>query len=194
MLNFNFSDWTPSARSALSHMSSLQCLQVNFIKDCTKTDEILRHVFQLPNLTELFLSGPTDAGFRHMSTMRNLEVLNLSEGKQITDDGLKHLVALQNLRSLCLLECGRVTDKGLKHVAALRGLGDLCLQSSKITNAGLNHLAGLKKLDSLHLFSCKSITKKGLRRLVVCLPSLSSLELTECRVEQSEVDEILYSM
>jgi hypothetical protein len=53
----------------------------------------------------------TDQGLRHLSALREVEVLVL-QGSNISDEGLKHLEGLTSLRKLWLI-CPRVTPEGV---------------------------------------------------------------------------------
>lgn len=102
---------------------------------------------------DLGLSGVTDNGLRHLAGLKNLTSLNLSgyagSGK-VTDAGLEHLAALPSLAKLDLAGSG-VTDAGLKRLADFPSLTSLKLTDTRITNAGVQHLAGLKNLKELSL-------------------------------------------
>ena len=154
---------------ALAHADSLDLHAVTINKDLIE--------FINKNCPSVKLIGlpfaTTDETLKHLKGLPNLTSLDLSFCDQITDAGLKHLKDLPNLTSLNLSGCWRITNAGLEHLKSLTNLTSLDLRDcSKITDAGLGHISGLTNLTSLELGWCDQITNDGVNWLKKHLPNL----------------------
>jgi internalin A len=90
----------------------------------------------------------TDEGLAGLSRDKLLQRLYCFKPR-ITDAGVKHLVSLRSLQKLELLRVPELTDAMLAHLAGLTGLEEINLSGASITGSGLVHLAGLVNLKSL---------------------------------------------
>src|SRR5262245_17073757 len=99
------------------------------------------------------LPGVTDETLRALAPLQNLTVLYLI-GAKVTDAGLKELAPLKSLAALSLSDT-QVTDVGLKELAPLKNLTYLNLYGTKVTDAGLEELVALKNLTILNLYGTK---------------------------------------
>ena len=128
----------------------------------------------------------SNAGLRHLHTLNNLRVLNLSR-TQVSDGGLHHLRKMKQLRELYLVNV-KISGKGLVHLKALNNLRVLNLRSTEmndaklaavknfkslqvlsladtpVRNRGIAHLKSIKTLRRLYL-GRTAISNKGLRHL-----------------------------
>lgn len=130
------------------------------------TDEGLRHIGSIPNVTELQLNncgGITDAGLRHLAGLKHLGALYLSHTEKVGGAGLAHLRSLDRLK-LIMLDEAKVTDAGLAGLAALDQLESLELSYTPITDEGIGQLGRMRSLGFLGI-SSTSITDAGLAKL-----------------------------
>jgi hypothetical protein len=99
----------------------------------------LRHLARLPHLRriDLYGTGVTDAGLKHLEKLTELEVLEVN-GK-VTDAGLMYLRNLTELRELYLYGTD-ITDAGLEHLTRLKRLRVLDLTATDVSAAGLAEL------------------------------------------------------
>ncbi len=86
------------------------------LRDCKIIDADLKHLKELPDLTDLELRGTpiTDAGLAHLKGLTKLEDLNLYD-TTVGDAGLEHLKGLKKLRFLMLKQTN-VTDAGFAKI------------------------------------------------------------------------------
>src|SRR5687767_14024302 len=87
----------------------------------------------------------TDNGLSHLSTLINLNTINLNyfsiiidnlnslnlTGSNISDNGLTHLLTLINLKKLNLESCLKITDNTLSHLSTLININTLNLAQTK---------------------------------------------------------------
>jgi Leucine-rich repeat (LRR) protein len=141
------------------------------------TDEGLKHLAGLKNLSKLDLAGTevTGAGLKHLTNLRELGL----QHTKMTDAGLETIAGIKSLTTLNL-EFVQVTDAGIKHLAGLPNLTDLNLVNTQVTDAGLVPLAGVTTLTSLAL--PRGVTDGGLKRLAP-LKNLTTLDLSTTQVK-----------
>ncbi|HEX5399769.1 MAG TPA: hypothetical protein VFY06_12065, partial [Verrucomicrobiae bacterium] len=109
--------------AALNVVSQIQTLRDLSVKECGVTDDGMRSLEGMTQLTALSLGGNqiTDVGVKFLAGLTNLQQLDLSQTMwvqshmQISDEGLKYLSNLTALRDLSLGGLANVTDDGLKH-------------------------------------------------------------------------------
>ncbi|MFN0052091.1 MAG: PQQ-binding-like beta-propeller repeat protein [Planctomycetales bacterium] len=196
---------TRVSENGLRHLAPIRTLAALDLEVCEGiTDAACDLLAQMRQLQALVLKKTgferariTDAGVQRLTTLADLEHLNLS-GNSITNQGLAHLGAMHRLRNLDLsltaisdqgLESLRslteldeldllysegfagplVTDAGLESLAALTGLTRLNLTGGGITDAGLSRLHALKHLAMVQLVHTR-VTEEGIRRLQAALP------------------------
>ncbi|HEX4145096.1 MAG TPA: M56 family metallopeptidase [Pirellulales bacterium] len=149
------------------------------------TDEGLKTVGELTNLTNLDLSGNklSDAGLIHLQKLSRLEGLSL-DNTGITEQGLKNLEPLQSLQRLRLYTGHNVTDVGAAYLAKLKSLRRLN-ENLKVTDAGLALLATLPKLETLDLIDSK-LTAEG-TRLIAGMKSLQWLHFQRCPIDDEQL-------
>ena len=165
------------ARSALGDDFFAEITMVSFVVPFLSgpsseniDDRVLQNLSSLPRLEMLNLEGCdqfTDAGLRHVSGLRHLRDLRLSETK-VTDKGLDALRGLRELKHLSL-EQTAVTDAGLANLASLKQLEELWLMDTAVTNACIEHLAKLTNLQKLDL-DFTYLTPEGVKKLRLALP------------------------
>lgn len=139
-------------------------VDVALVKNESVTDEGLAHLSGLKHLLVLRLSetGITDNGLPCLSGLAGLPVLDLSYTK-VTDAGLKHLKGLKGLKQLDLANT-KITDAGLSYVRKLSELQFLGLYATGVTDAGIKTLSSLKNLQFLGLYGTK-VTDVGVAKL-----------------------------
>ncbi len=148
-LTFEGDHLDDEAMAPLSALSNLQMLEIGVrpYESNSVTDAGLAHLAGLHELTYLGIhafEGVRGPGLRHLSDLRNLEVLELSY-TNVDDDSLKHLSDLSVLRTLSLQKT-RITDAGLAHLARLPALHTLDLRQTSVTPEGIEALADFPSL------------------------------------------------
>jgi hypothetical protein len=85
-------------------------------------DAAMEHIGRIRSLTHLFLSGTAvgDAGLARLSTLENLEYLQIENCPNVTDEGLTQLSQLPRLQTLFVGGCPHVTDEGVARLQAAR--------------------------------------------------------------------------
>lgn len=113
------------------------------------TDADMRHLSTLKNLLllELRFNPVGDAGLAHLANLSELKRLDLAE-TNITSAGLAHLSRLSNLEWLYLNRC-EIDDDGLQYLKDLHALKHLGLYGTRVTDAGLSHLKELTSLEQI---------------------------------------------
>jgi hypothetical protein len=126
---------------------------------------------------DLWGTGVTDAGLKHLKRMTRLRHLHISDARRpvrrgvpapappppVTDAGLTHLAELTQLETLSLVGLP-VTDAGLDALKDLPALTSLSLLRTRIQGTSLARLKSLPQLSSLFLGN-SPITEDGLRTL-----------------------------
>jgi Leucine-rich repeat (LRR) protein len=112
----------------------------------------------------------TDAGLRHLSGLKGLEILDLRD-TWTGDDGLKHIAGLARLKVLHLSGT-QVTDDGLADLERMQNLQWLSLSRTAVTDAAVDHLRCLHKLKRLDLYNT-DMTEDGIAELRLALPELN---------------------
>lgn len=129
------------------------------------------------------LSG---AGMAEIAKLTQLEHLRI-RGSSIGDDGLKALSTMPNLRVLNLPQ-GKFTDAGLAQLKLLPKLQMLRIGSPQVTDEGIATLKDFPSLRRVHLIDIP-ITDRGLADLQ-SIPKLESLYLDGANISDAAVDEL----
>jgi hypothetical protein len=194
--------------AALEAVSRVPTLRELSVGECGTTDEGVRHLEAIPQLTHLALEQEgrlTDAALASVAKLKRLRHLCLSSyvgtvsyGRMhFTPEGLRQLASLQELVVLWLpghapsanlfpfpkltaLSVGEVDDTAATRIAKCRSLRQLELVYSGITNDGLKAIATLPGLRRLSL-SSTVITDAGMVHLKA-LPHLEHVELRATEV------------
>jgi hypothetical protein len=170
---------TQATDRGLKQLRSIAGLEALYLWDATRvTDAGIAHLTALRRLKVLHISNSrmTDAGLAHLKGLGTLEVLSL-QGNHFSDAGLAHVAGLTHLKTLCvgLGDC-RITDAGLVHLRGLAGLQLLDLQHSRVTDEGLMQLKGLPKLTELWLGEQNdSNPPERIERLKAAMPGLKTI-------------------
>lgn len=129
----------------------------------TITDAGLARLAQRSAIRELDLRGNknlTDAGMKHVASIRGLESLNVGE-TAVGDDGIA-LLAGCNLTYFGGWYT-KVGDRGVGVLAAMPAMKQLQLKGcSNITDNGIAKLAPMRNLWMLHISKCPAITDKSI--------------------------------
>ncbi len=157
--------------------SELKSVEAIDIVNATNVDGIPQALGELPQLKRItfYRSNVRDADLAHLSSLRNLESLDLKR-TTISSRGLVHIRPLLSLKKLSIGEDpSKITDDGIEHLAGLINLEELDLSRSNITDAALVHLKNLKNLKSLSMREVR--VNEGLQHLGE-LPNLERLDLS----------------
>ena len=119
-----------------------------------------------------------EQALKHISRggLRGLQVLSLSECRNVTDMGMRKLTELRYLRKLNVLGCIKIEDEGVKSIGAnFPYLEELDLGGTSTTINGLQELVNnAKHLKSVFIKGCKRLNVSDdqilLRRKISCTP------------------------
>lgn len=89
----------------------------------------------------------------------------------VADADLEILSTLTDLQSLNLDGSAHLSDAGMEHLKGLKNLRFLSLAFTPITDAGLKPLHDLANLQTLNLWSCR-VTDQGVKELQEKLPKV----------------------
>lgn len=123
------------------NLKKLDHLESIYLEYNTITDEGIKNLTNLKQLTLCDAIGITDEGIKYLT---NLTALSLHFDTSITNRGLQ---SLTNLEYLSLYANDSITDEGIKSLTKLRSLQ---LANKNITIAGLIGLKNLEKLKLCH--------------------------------------------
>ena len=136
-------------RGNATNISNLACLEILQFDGTMVSDDILNEISMLPSLRILRASNMNLDDLKFLSSLTQLEDLNLSENTIY--DSMHHLEALTRLRRLDLSDTG-MTDQGLIHLEYLFNLEELNLRWNYfITGMGVENIAHLTELKFLDL-------------------------------------------
>ncbi|KAL7542512.1 hypothetical protein ACHAXR_011846 [Thalassiosira sp. AJA248-18] len=150
------------------------------LADTDISDAAMSKIAQFKHMRHLslFYCNISNRGLRHLSSMKNLEVLNL-DSREIGDEGCKYIRSLP-LKTLDLFS-SRVTDLGCVFLSKIKTLTSLELCGGGIGDLGCAHLATISNLTSLNLSQNESITNRGAASLAA-LTNLKALNLSNTHV------------
>ncbi|MBI4729460.1 MAG: hypothetical protein HY775_08165 [Acidobacteria bacterium] len=180
-------------------------------KGCGLCDQDLERLSRFSGLKLLGLAGNAigGPGLRHLSAMRDLEILMVqgnplttlaglgdlpslrvlwASGRSLGSDGLRELWRLQGLTSL-VIQHSLLDDDAAPHIGRLIALRELNLAHAPLGDGGLAALADLSELRVLSLAGTK-VTGEGLRRRAGSWMSLQVLNLASVDVG-SEVEDLV---
>ena len=106
----------------------------------------------------------------------------------IDNNFLEHLAMFTNLKKLNLSN-NRFDDEGLNSVGKMKNLSSLNLYYNKVTPLGLRKLKGLN-LTTLNV-SCTFLENEGLSVILDLFPSLESLEVRACKIDENALPYLL---
>lgn len=123
----------------LLHLDNCSELEILGLENCRVSDDLIRRLPSFKNLSELSLSGVSDADLATIGQLKGLTRLSV-EGAGITDAGVARLRELQGLESLSLMHT-QVSDASIPQLCELAKLQRLYLQHTQVTEEGA---AGLR--------------------------------------------------
>jgi Leucine-rich repeat (LRR) protein len=156
----------PIGPAVLEPIAQIGTLQRLDLRSCRKlTDASFRHLGRLTNLQslELYDTVISDAGLAHLVGLSRLEELDLN-ATRVSDKGMALLKAFPDLRRLSIGGKTAITDAGLAHLKHMTKLEMLELREGAFSDAGLHHLQGCSVLKLLYAAGTK-IVGPGLRHL-----------------------------
>lgn len=141
-------------------------------------DDIFTYLQYFPNLTSLDISecrNITDTGIERLAKIP-LTKLYLKGCEKVTDAGIAYL---KDMPLTLLSPCINITDTGLKFLENMP-LMELNLNGChQVTDAGIPFLP--KDLTTVSLQGCYQVTDTGLQHLLENLPTLTVLNISQCR-------------
>lgn len=157
-LNLNYTKATGASLDVLAG-APLQTLSVSQFDDTAAA-----HLRLFPELRELTCrdAALTKVGLAHFAGLRRLDLLDLSNARQLTDDGFAPLAKLAGLRRL-IATGTNLGDQGVRHLAALNLLTELHLGGSALTDAGMRAIGDLVGVSGLLISKdATQVTDRGL--------------------------------
>lgn len=130
---------------------------------CDITDKTLHYLSSLKKLQILDISGCEDITGSGFSSLTHLNIEKFfARSSSLADENLKYLSNWKNLVELDIGNCDNITDQGFRSfISSLVNLAkftSICLDLSDDSMEALSKL----KLRLLKLYSCPNITDKGM--------------------------------
>lgn len=146
------------------------------------TDEALAILPEFKALKRLYLKGAqaSNAGFRHIAALPELELLLVWDAQAITDDGVAHLRTLRKLKALHLHGAG-VTDRAIEHLSEIRSLERITMDRAVFTIRAFEFAKRLPHLKQFHIDGGPWLTDEGLKH-VAQMPALEVLWLQRAAI------------
>jgi formylglycine-generating enzyme required for sulfatase activity len=157
-LDLRFTKVTGASLDVLAG-APLQVLNVDRLDDTAAA-----HLRLFPRLRELTCRDAvlTKDGLAHFAGLRRLDLLDLSNARQLTDDGFAPLAKLVGLRRL-IATGTNLGDQGVRHLAGLNLLTELHLGGSALTDTGMRVIGELVGLNGLLISKdATQVTDRGL--------------------------------
>jgi Leucine-rich repeat (LRR) protein len=137
----------------IAHLKDLRKLRVlDVSRDGARgsevTDASFRYIAQMSNLEVLWLNcaAVSDTGLSELRSLKKLRELSLV-GTNVTDAGVRGLSSLTDVRTL-FLPAG-FTDEGMAYLKSFRDLEELDLRNTSVGDAGLMYVKDLPRLRVL---------------------------------------------
>jgi len=177
------------ADPALKNLSCCLDLRELYLRDNLISDQTLVNVGKLECLEVLCLTNNkqiSNVGLSHLAENRNLRCLALGN-TMVTAEGV---AALRSLSTLERLHLGRTTtdDAGLKCLVEAKMLRVLDLAGTPITDAGLVHLLELRQLETL-ILSFTGVGDEGIVHLSQ-MNHLSDLYLKQTEITDTGLERL----
>ncbi len=139
----------------------------------------MAHLSSLRNLERLDLSETIvgNEGLVHLQTLPKLVDLNLW-ATRVGDQGMSHLAKMTWIKLLNLDRVGlpsegiSLTSAGVKQLVTLENLECLHLGKTHVGDEGIMALATLSKLTAIDVNTCKNVTNEGLAKLRAARPDI----------------------
>ncbi|CAN0159865.1 unnamed protein product [Ascophyllum nodosum] len=169
-LNLFFCSISDSGLTSLTTLTGLKRLNLD-TRDVGDAGMVQLTSLRLLETLDVFSSSVTDSGVAEgLSWLPSLTSLEICSGR-LTDRGLLHLSRVRTLTRLNVSQNQGITAAGLRYIGSMTRLRELNLSSCSITPASLDSLAGLVKLESLAVFGCR-LGVSDLERLRGKMPNL----------------------
>lgn len=152
------------------------------IADSSKiTDEVFASLSTIPNLQTLNIGNTgvtTLSGIQNCSNLKHVTIGHT----QITDGSLKNLLPLKQLTMLRLTECREITDRGIGFLAPTK-IANLDLKETSVTKNIDRVLAPFPALVNVNLTST-AVDERTVRAIAL-KPTIDTITIKEC----SNIDE-----
>ncbi|CAN0349148.1 unnamed protein product [Ectocarpus sp. 12 AP-2014] len=169
-LNLFFCHITDAGLGPLAALSNLVRLNLD-TRDVGDAGMVQLTRLRLLESLDVFSASITDFGVAHgLCRLPCLTTLEVCSGR-LTDRGLYHLSRVKSLTRLNVSQNFGITAAGVRHVGTLTRLRSLNLSSCNITPSSLDSLTGLVNLESLSVFGCR-LEMTDLQLLREKLPNL----------------------
>ena len=146
-------------------------------EECSFRNDALSPISSLQSIERLsfWASDIGDRDLRHVSSLRNLKTLNLSECREITGSAVQHWSQLSNLKNL-YLDSTQFDDAALAELSSLDlpRLRVLSFSGTNVSDRALQSIIRMRTLDTIFVGG-HTITRDGLRALYAARPELTFL-------------------
>jgi Leucine-rich repeat (LRR) protein len=182
---------TVEVMAEIAKLSQLKVLDISSCGIAISNTVVRKYISQMFSLTNLNLNWCSDIdilGIKYLSQLHQLKRLSVNG---IYIFGNKCLEEISNMKELTSLSLSRskIMDSGTKCLTRLVNLIYLDISYTFIESDTLRRISKLPKLQSLNISGCFNIKSGNLSYLGKC-KSLSSLYLNECKVEDSDIEDI----
>jgi Leucine-rich repeat (LRR) protein len=152
------------------------------------TDDSMEKIRGIKNLRALDVTGSsaTEAGWRRLAELPDLEALSIASGKPLSDKSLGEIGALKQLK--ILYYSPKITKAGLKEIVRLEQLEGLFLSQVKLSDDDAKELARLTKLQCLSV-DCDKFSGAGLKDLAT-LKSLRRLGIRGAKITDADLKSV----
>lgn len=161
------------------------------------TSTTLKKIAEIcPNIKQMVLSSNFQLNFAawgELIKFKQLKDLNLSRCHQISDEDLVIILkACGGVTDFVLDECRKIDDRGFFELAkSLLRLTNLSLSHCAISDSALLEIVTrCRSLRVLNLARCEQLTEKGFRELAKHAFVLRELNVKDCNVTQTTIDEM----
>lgn len=164
----------------LSKLTNLLSLSLDHRKETDLDEFVLAHLTDLTKLEELPFSLNTDSILKLAALFVNQTNITIS-GNIVTDAGVLSLTSLTNLQYLQLSKCPSITDSAVKQFSALKKLRFLIIDAcSALTTDALTGFSRCAQLETFHLVASPHID--SLSPFINCV-NLQRIKLNGCYLQ-----------
>lgn len=175
---------SPTAKS-LKKLKGLKQLKFLQLFKATISEDAMKAVSEFPALEQIRCAQTRvgDAELAHLSNLKSLKAIDLSDCNRVTTEGLKSLAKCPKL-SFLKVWGPSINDESLEVIGQMKSLRVLGLNDTAVTDEGMQFLKDLK-LKEVHLFRTK-VGDAGLK-VLAGMPSMGFLNLRDTRISDDAI-------
>ena len=157
------------SNAGLTYLAQLPQLELLSLHNTSITVGALAENQKLQALKDLSLYDTTDSAVENIGNLTRLRRVLIVFSPRFTDAGLKHLATVKTLEDLAILGAS-VDGSGFHHLLSLPNLRELNLWRTQVNNGAIPYLEKMTTLQRLDLGETL-IDETGINRLSRALPS-----------------------